>query len=160
MGADKNSSRRTWRLQQDEHDFQHTSPTYYQSWPSPRSHWSATRPRNQPTISRTRERSGTQNSSLTDLHRSGRWAPPVRPVPAGETWRLPQNNFTPVRPVQHTGRTGPSQKAPKHQTGLPSSKLTQTRNSSNTWRQRTHPNVHLSKTQQGSAPVRPVRGTG
>jgi hypothetical protein len=31
MGADKNSSRRRWRLQQDEHDFQHTSPTHYPS---------------------------------------------------------------------------------------------------------------------------------
>jgi hypothetical protein len=36
----------------------------------------------------------------------------------------------------------------------------QTRNNSKTGRQRTHPNVHPSKTQQGSAPVRPVRGTG
>jgi hypothetical protein len=57
--------------------------------------------------------------------------------------------------VQHIGQTGPSQKAPKHQTGLPSSKQTQTRNSSNTGRQRTHPNVHPSK-----APVRSVRETG
>jgi hypothetical protein len=32
---------------------------------------------------------------------------------------------TPVRPVQLNGQTGSSQKAPKHQTGLPSSKLTQ-----------------------------------
>jgi hypothetical protein len=47
MGADKNSSRRRWRLQQDEHGFQHTSPTHYPSWPSPRSHWSATGTRNQ-----------------------------------------------------------------------------------------------------------------
>jgi hypothetical protein len=49
--------------------------------------------------------------------------------------------------LNHTGQTGPSQKAPKHQTGLPSSKLAQTRNSSNTGRQRTHPNVHPSKNQ-------------
>jgi hypothetical protein len=49
MGADKNSSRRRWRLQQDKHGFQHTSPTHYPSWPSPRSHWSATGPRNQQT---------------------------------------------------------------------------------------------------------------
>jgi hypothetical protein len=47
--------------------------------------------------------------------------------------------------MQHTGRTGPSQKAPKHRTGLPSSKLTQTRNSSNKGWQRTHSNIHLSK---------------
>jgi hypothetical protein len=59
MGADKNSSRRTWRLQQDEHNFQHTSPTHYPSWPSPRSHCSAIGPLNQLSISQTRERSGT-----------------------------------------------------------------------------------------------------
>jgi hypothetical protein len=116
----------------------------------------ATGPRNQLPTSQTREHSGTQNSSLTDLHRLGRWAPPVRPVPAGETWRLPQNSSTPVKPVKHTGQTGPSQKAPKHQIGLPSSKLTQTRNSSHTGQQWTHPNVHPSKTQQGCAPVRSV----
>jgi hypothetical protein len=49
MGADKNSSRRRWRLQQDEHGFQHTSLTHYPSCPSPRSHWSATGPKNQQT---------------------------------------------------------------------------------------------------------------
>jgi hypothetical protein len=58
--------------------------------------------------------------------------------------------------VQHTGQTGPSQKAPKHKTGLPSSKTTQTRNSSNTGQQRTHPHVHASKNPTGVAPVRPV----
>jgi hypothetical protein len=42
MRADKNSSRRRWRLQQDEQGFQHTSLTHYPSWPRPRSHWSAT----------------------------------------------------------------------------------------------------------------------
>jgi hypothetical protein len=47
-------------------------PTYYPSWPTPHSHWSATGPRNQLSTSHTRECSGTQNSSLTDLHRSGR----------------------------------------------------------------------------------------
>jgi Rps23 Pro-64 3,4-dihydroxylase Tpa1-like proline 4-hydroxylase len=38
MGADKNSSRMRSRLQQDEHGFQHTSPTHYPSWPRPCSH--------------------------------------------------------------------------------------------------------------------------
>jgi hypothetical protein len=66
---------------------------------------------------------------------------------AVSTWRLPQKSSTLVKPVQHTGQTSPSQKAPKHQTGLPSSKLTQTRNSSNTGQWRTHLNIHLSKTQ-------------
>jgi hypothetical protein len=40
-----------------------------------------------------------------------------------------------------------------------SSKLNQTRNSSNTEQQQTHPNVHPSKNQTRVAPVRPVRGT-
>jgi hypothetical protein len=62
--------------------------------------------------------------------------------------------------VQHTGQTGLSQKAPKHQTGLPSSKLTQTRYNSNTGQQRTHPNVHPSKNPTRVALVRPVRGIG
>jgi hypothetical protein len=62
--------------------------------------------------------------------------------------------------VQHTGQTGLSQKAPKHQTGLPSSKQTQTRNSSNTEQQRTHPDIHPRKNLTRVAPVRSVRGTG
>jgi hypothetical protein len=57
------------------------------------------------------------------LHRSGRCSSPVRSVQA----RKPQI----------------------YQTGLPSSKLTQTRNSSNTGQQRTHPNIHPSKTPTG-----------
>jgi hypothetical protein len=68
------------------------------------------------------------------LHRSRRCSPPVRPVQV----RKPQI----------------------YQTGLPSPKLTQTWNSSNTRQQRTHANIHPSKTQQESAPVRLVRGTG
>jgi hypothetical protein len=104
MGADKYSSRRRWRIQQDEHGFQHMSPTHYPSWPRPRSHCSATSPRNQQPTSQTWERSGTQTSSLTDLHRSGRWAPPVRPVPAGETWWLPKNS-------SYTGQAGAAQRS-------------------------------------------------
>jgi hypothetical protein len=106
MGADKNSSRRRGRLKQDEHGFQHTSPTHYPNWPSPHSQWSASEPTNQLPISQTRECSGTPNLESTDQHLSDRWAPPVRPVPAGETWRLPQSGSTPVRLVQHTGLTG------------------------------------------------------
>jgi hypothetical protein len=85
---------------------------------------------------------------------------PVRPVPAGETWQLPQKGSTPVRPVQHIDQTGLSQKAPKHQIGLTSSKLTQTRNSCNTGQQRTHPDVHPSKIPTRVAPVRSVKSTG
>jgi hypothetical protein len=104
MGVDKNSSQRRWRLQQDEHNFQHTSPTYYPSWPRPRNHWNATGPRNQQPTSPTRTQRKS-NSSLTDLHRSGWWAPLVRPVPAGETWELPQKG-------PYTGQTGSSQETP------------------------------------------------
>jgi hypothetical protein len=147
MGADKNSSRVRWRLQQDEHGFQHTSLTHYPKWLSPRSHWSSTEPSNQLPTSQTRERSGTPTSSrltntgqtsehhqsdrsllvrLDDFHknashRSGRWNTPVRSALA--------------------------RKPPNHQTGLPTSKLTQTRNSCNTGQQRTHPDVHPSKNQ-------------
>jgi hypothetical protein len=74
-------------------------------------------------------------------------------VPAGETWRFPLSGFTPVRPVRHTGQTG-------HQTGQPTSKLTQTRNSPNTGQQRTHQDIHPSKNPPRVAPVRPVRSTG
>jgi hypothetical protein len=72
MGADKKSSRRRWKLQQVEHGFQHTSLTHYTDWPSPRSHWSATGPRNQHTTFRPRERSETPNLESTEQHRSDR----------------------------------------------------------------------------------------
>jgi hypothetical protein len=61
----------------------------------------------------TRERCGTPNLESTDPHRSDRWAPPVRPVPAGETEQLSLSDSTPVRPVRHTGQTDRSLKAPK-----------------------------------------------
>jgi hypothetical protein len=61
MGANKNSSRRRWKLQQDEHD---TSLTHYPNWSSPRSHWSATRPRNQHTTFRPEHAAEHQTSSL------------------------------------------------------------------------------------------------
>jgi hypothetical protein len=108
----------------------------------------------------TRERSGTKTRALLtytgqdgEHHRSDR-SLLVKPGDFHIT------ALTLVRPVQHTGQTGPSQKAPKHQTGLPSSKTTQPRNSSNTGQQQTHPNVHPSKNPIRVAPVRPVRGTG
>jgi hypothetical protein len=76
MGADKNSSRRRWKLQQDEHGFQHTSPTHYPSWPSPHSHWSATGPRNQQTTFRAK----THQHAQRKLARLAACAPPVRPM--------------------------------------------------------------------------------
>jgi hypothetical protein len=81
MGADKNSSRRRWKLLQDEHGFQHMSLTHYPSWPSPRSHWSATGPRNQ--------------------H--------IHPSDPRTQWNTKPRVFrpTPVKPVSTTGQTGP-----------------------------------------------------
>jgi hypothetical protein len=73
MGADKNSSRRRWKLQQDEHDFQHTSPTHYPSWPSPRSHWSATRPRNHHTTFR--PENAAKHQTLSPLIWEGNHSP-------------------------------------------------------------------------------------
>jgi hypothetical protein len=106
MGADKNSSRRRSTLQQDEHGFQHTSPTHYQGWSSPRSHWSATGPRNQHATFRPKKRSGKTKPRA--------YRPtPVRPVPAGVTEQLPLSGSTPVRPVRRTGLTDGSLKAPK-----------------------------------------------
>jgi hypothetical protein len=96
MGADKNYSRRRWKLQQHEHGFQHTSPTHYPSWPSPRSHWSATGPRNQQTTFRAKTHKHAQRKLarlLPVLHQSDRWPAPVRPV-------------TPVRPVDRAGQAG------------------------------------------------------
>jgi hypothetical protein len=70
--------------------------------------------------------------------------------PAGETWKFPQNS-------SYTGQAGVAHQSDRfkpgnpqiYQTGLPSSKLTQTRNISNTGQQRTHPNVHPSKNPTG-----------
>jgi hypothetical protein len=114
----------------------------YPSWPRPRSHGSATGPRNQQLPSRIRERSGTatrvqltytgqagehhrsdrsllakpMNFHRRPLHRSGRCSSPIKPVQA----KKPQI----------------------HQIGLPSSKLNESEKSSNTGQQRTHPDVH------------------
>jgi hypothetical protein len=82
MGADKNSSQRRWWIQQEEHGFQHTSSTDYPSWPSPRSHWSATGPRNQQTTFRAKTYQHIQRK-LTWL---AACAAPVRPMAcAGQT---------------------------------------------------------------------------
>jgi hypothetical protein len=144
MGADKNSSRRRWRLQQDEHGFQHTSPTHYPNWPSPRSHWSATEPRNQLPTSQTWECSGTPTSSpLTNTGQTGEdhrsnWSLLVRLDEFHKKASHRSSRWdTPVRPFL-------ARKPPNHQTGLPTTKLTQTRNSCNTGQQQTHPDVDPS----------------
>jgi hypothetical protein len=131
MGADKNSSRRRYKLQQDEHDFQHTSLTQYPSWPSPRGHWSATGPRNQHTTFRPENAAEHQTSSLLtntgqtgEHHRSDRsllvklgdfyreaphWSDqcntPVRPVSAKKPLNTKQDNRAPNRPKLETAAT-------------------------------------------------------
>jgi hypothetical protein len=71
------------------------STTHYPSWPSPRSHWSATGPRNQQTTFRAKTHQHAQRklARLPVLHRSDRWPAPVRLV-------------TPVRPVNRAGQAG------------------------------------------------------
>jgi hypothetical protein len=85
MGADKNSSRRRRRLQQDEHGFQHTSPTQLPKLVKT----SATDPRNQQTTfqAKTHQHTHRKLARLAALsHRSDRWPAPVRPVDrAGQT---------------------------------------------------------------------------
>jgi hypothetical protein len=137
MGADKKFSRRRGRLQQDEHGFQHTSPTHYPNWPSPRSHWSATEPRNQLPTSQTRERSGTTTSSpLTNTGQTG------------EHHRSDQSLLVKLGDFHkwlHTGQAGAthrsdqsqpeSPKTPNRPTDLqtdPNSKLLQHRTTANT----------------------------
>jgi hypothetical protein len=102
------------------------------SWPRPHIHWSATGPRNQQPTSRTRERSGTPTRvSLTYTGRAGEHHQSDRSllVKPRNFHRKPLHRLglcsSPVRPVQ-------ARKTQIYQTGLPSSKLTQTRNNSNT----------------------------
>jgi hypothetical protein len=68
----------------------------YPSWSRPRSHWSATDPRNQQASSEpklTNTHSENLHGLLPVLHRSDRWPAPVRPG-------------TPVRPVDRAGQGG------------------------------------------------------
>jgi hypothetical protein len=124
----------------------------YPSWPRPRSHWSATGPRYQQQPTPTRERSRTSNSSTTGLHRSNRWAAPVRPVPARGTWKNLRTSHR--SPLHRSGRCSlpvrsvQARNSQIHQTDLPSCKTDQTRKNSNTRQQGTHQDVHPSKTQQ------------
>jgi hypothetical protein len=158
MGADKNLSRRRWKLQQDEHNFQHTSPTRYPSWPSPRSHWSATGPRNQHTTFRPENAAEHQTSSpLTNTGQTGEhhWSDQSLLRKLSDFHR--KVHIGQIDATHQSDRSQPE--SPKHQTGQPSSKPTQTRNSCNTGQQRTHPDVHPSKNPIGVAPVKPVRGT-
>jgi hypothetical protein len=108
----------------------------------------------------TRERNGTPNLESIHQHRSDRWAPPVRPVPAGETGQLSLSGSTLVRPVRRTGQTGHSLKAPKAPNRPTDLQTNPNSKSCNTGQQRTHPDVHPSKNPPRVAPVRPVKSTG
>jgi hypothetical protein len=80
MGADKNSSRRRWRLQQDEHGFQQTSLTHYPSCPSPEVllDLGTNKQPSEPKLTNTHN--GNLHGLLPVLHRSDRWPALVRPV--------------------------------------------------------------------------------
>jgi hypothetical protein len=114
----------------------------YQSWPRPRSHWRATDSRNQQPPSRTRDAAELATLALLtytglagEHHRSDRslLAKPGNFHKRPLHWSGWCSSL--VRPVQ-------VRKPQLHQTGLPSSKLTQTRNNRNTGQQRTQPDVH------------------
>jgi hypothetical protein len=98
MGADKNSSRRRWKLQQDEHGFQHTSPTHY---PNCQAHVATGVPldlgtNTQPSDPR------TQRNTKPRAH----WPTPVRPVSTtGQTGLCWWNMVTSTNWL-HTGQAG------------------------------------------------------
>jgi hypothetical protein len=90
MGADKNSSRRRLKLQQDELTWldpqNHTLRTSTFRFPKPRSHWSATGPRNkhyqQPQLLRTHDSGNNSEAGCPEgVVRPGMGA--VRPHPPG-----------------------------------------------------------------------------
>jgi hypothetical protein len=164
MGADKNSSRRKWKLQQDEHGFQHMSPTHYPSWPSPRSHWSATGPRNQHTHPSDPR---TQRNTKPRVY----WPTPVRPVSTtgqtGPCWW----NWATFTKWLRTGQTGETHRSDRSQPESPQSTKQANRppnwlefetaatqdNSEHTQtftRAKTHRGLH--RLDRSRAPVRPV----
>jgi hypothetical protein len=83
MGAYKNSSRRRWRLQQDEHGFQHTLPITTQVGQAHAAtgvllDLGTNKQPSKPKL--TNMHSGNLHCLLPVLHRSYRWPVPVRPV--------------------------------------------------------------------------------
>jgi hypothetical protein len=174
MGADKNSSRRRWRLLQDEHGFQHTSLTHYPSWPSPRSHWSATGPRNQQTTFRVKKHQHAQRK----LARLAACAAPVRPVAWLDRWREPARPVATAAAQQTFQKAsvtslGPGTKKPQNATcteGKPYTKPNKTTpNRPRTNQQHQDPKTHESssspeanptsyshRSDRSRAPVRPV----
>jgi hypothetical protein len=91
MGADKNSSRRRLKLRQDEPAWSdpqnHTLCTSTFRLPTPRSHWSATGPRNklylQPQHTRTHDCGNTSKVGCPEVGRLDRVWGAVRPPPPG-----------------------------------------------------------------------------
>jgi hypothetical protein len=156
MGAYKNSSWRRWKLQQDEHGFQHTSPTHYPSWPSPRSYWSATGPRNKHTTFRPENAAEHQTSSLqTNTGQTGpywwNWATFTKWLytgQAGETHRLDRSQ--PESP-QSTKQANLPPNWPKLETDATQDNNEHTQTFT---RAKTHRGLHRSD--RSRAPVRPV----
>jgi hypothetical protein len=160
MGADKKSSRRRWGLQQDEDGFQHTSPTHYPSWPSPRSHWSATGPKNQQTTLRAKIHQHTQQK-LARLAACAapvnRWPVPARPVGrAGQaggyssrTTSVPESLNDLSRPWnKNTLKTQPAQKENPTQSLAKQPQTDQELTSNTTAQKHTSPTDHPRKIPQ------------
>jgi hypothetical protein len=176
MGADKNSSRRRWRLQQDEHNFQHTSPTHYPSWPSPHNHWSATGLRNQQTTFRAKTHQHAQHK----LARLTTCAAPVRPMAcAGQTgntgqtggyssrttsvpeslsdFSKPWNKNTPkTQPARKENSTQSLAKQLQTDQELTSSTTTQ-RHTSQAVSPEANPTSAIHQSDRSHTPVRPVK---
>jgi hypothetical protein len=105
MRVDKNCSRRRLNLQQDEHCNQACLRLNYPSWSRPRSHWSATGPRNQHTTTQTKHsKHAAENWTTCYLCRSDRWLLPVRPM-------------TPVSLVDSAGQASDTQQVPNKAPG-------------------------------------------
>jgi hypothetical protein len=149
MGADKNSSRRRWKLQQDEHGFQHTSPTHYPNWPSPRSHWSVKNRYGEP------ERGEWMGTDKNSSRRNN-----------GNSNKMNAASNTRLRLTTQVGQAHVA-------TGMPLDLGTNTQPSDPRTQRNTEPRVYrptpirpvpAGETRQlslsGSTPVRPVRHTG
>jgi hypothetical protein len=160
MGADKKSSRRRWGLQQDEDGFQHTSPTHYPSWPSPRSHWSATGPKNQKQPSEpkyTNTHSRNLHGLLPVLHQSDRCPVPARPVGRADqaggyssrTTSVPESLNDLSRPWnKNTLKTQPAQKENPTQSLAKQPQTDQELTSNTTAQKHTSPTDHPRKIPQ------------
>jgi hypothetical protein len=136
VGADKNSSRRRWKLQQDEHGNQARLRLNYPRWSRPRSHWSATGPKNQQLNQTPQTHSGKLSSLLSVSHRSDRWLLRVRPL-------------APVRSMASASQVGVKQQMHNNVPGSLS-------DSSMPWNKKHHQNTTCKEGNPLTKPSKPI----